>query len=157
MSWSRGFFRIWIVLTILWLVGAGLFLWRPMFGGGAPMFEHWYRFSWEEKAVQLGPLDKEFQDYVSLGQPLPPGIGWTTLRSSDFAYHLMHADGIAPADLAGSLAVVQADLDELQKSQDEARRQSMPLFAAILLGPPLLLLGLGWIIGWIARAFRRPA
>ena len=154
MAWSRGLFRIWIVLSILWLVAAGALLWKPVFGGGTPLFEEWYRFSWEEKAVQLGPLDKEFQDYVSLGQPLPAGIIWTTLSSNDFAFHLMHAEGIAPADLEASLAAVQADLDKLQSSQDSSRRQAMPLFAGILLAPPLVLLLIGWVIGWVARGFR---
>lgn len=157
MAWSKGFFRIWIVLTILWLVGAGVMLWRPMVGGGAPMFEHWYKFSWEEKAVQLGPLDPEFQNHVSLHQPLPPGIKWTTLRSNDFAYHLMHAEKIAPADLDASLAVVQADLDELQADADRSRRANMPFFGSIFVLPPLLLLGIGALIGWIARGFRKPA
>ena len=157
MDFRRGFFRVWIVLAILWVGASTAYLWRPMFGGGEPSFEHWYTFDWAEKARQLGPLDEEFQQFASLNKPLPPGIVWTTLRSKDLAYHLMHAEGIDPADLAASVAVVQADLDELQAEDDRARREALPFMIGVIVLPPLLLLCLGSLFGWIAAGFRRAA
>jgi hypothetical protein len=146
VSWSRGFFRIWIVLSILWVIGMGSYLWAPIFGGKV-MFEHWYRFDWTEGAVQMLP-DR---------QPLPAGVKWTTLTTRDLAYHLRHAEGIAPADLERALAVMKADLDELQADSDRARREMMPFYMGLIVVPPLLLLALGWLLGWIAAGFRRAA
>lgn len=155
MAWRRGFLRIWIVLSIVWIFAAGAFLWSPILGGKV-IFEDYYRFSWDEpRAIRVTPLDPVFEEMVT-GRP---AVGMTieTLMSSDFAFHLYYASGALHADLARSIAVVQAELDKMQAEQDRHRAASMPGYIAALVLPPLLILGLGAVTGWIASGFRKPA
>lgn len=153
INWKRGFYRAWIVLTVVWLLGALAILWAPLFGGKV-LFEDYYRFSWDEpRAVRVTPLDAEFELFFT--GKFPDGITETVLRSKDFQFHLMHASGASNADLAPAIDVVERALASIQETQDIARTSALPVLLAVLLGPPLLVLLAGLIAGWVAAGFGR--
>lgn len=77
------------------------------------------------------------------------------MRSRDFAFHLSHSEQIDAPDLARAIAVVETDLNRMQEDADRSRQAMVPTLAAILFTPPLILLGLGWLIGWVAVGFLR--
>jgi hypothetical protein len=144
MWWSRGFFRLWIVLSVAWIgitvttLGTDEFkgLWRP--------------------SVEL---DVEYKGDTKdvLDSSRPPG----DLRRQIVdgvrrdAAQLQRTD---PAEAKRQIEVANATADDLLKAMvDENQKRADRLRKALLflLAPPAALLVLGIATAWIAGGFRR--
>lgn len=156
MNWRGGFFRAWVVLSILWVISAGLFVSNFYFSDRLN-FETYYSFSWEPPyANYLEPTDAQWQQFVE-ARTLPDGIVDHEFNTWNYRGHLYAADGILSEDLAKSSAFVQGEIDRYQADTDTNRQAFLPTALAIVLLPPLGLLLIGWVIGWVLVGFRKAA
>ena len=156
MSWKRGFLRAWIVISVLWIMGATWVFYDPLFGTKVNS-ETYYSYSVAPPhAKYLGPGDREWVAFVET-KPLPVGFTDHVIRTRNYLAHLYTASSIRQADLAPAVAFVQGEVDKYQAGKDEMVRGAMPGVAVSVVLPPLILLGLGWVVGWIVAGFRRTA
>jgi hypothetical protein len=145
MVWSRGFFRLWIILTLVW-IGA---IW---FSTGTEDFKGLWapdaKIDVEYKGGVRDTLDgTRPQEY--LRQQIIAGVseGAKILaQKGDPAEAKRQNEGAN--DTANELLRVLAD--EKAKRADRLHR-----VLVLLLGPPTFLLAIGIAIAWIARGFRK--
>lgn len=156
MNWRGGFFRAWVMLSVLWVIGAGLFASNIYFSDRIN-FETYHSFSWEPPyAKYLKPTDPEWQAFVE-ARTLPAGMLDHVFNTRNYRSHLYTADGILPEDLTRSSAVVQPSIDAYQANSDVIRAAFVPWAFGMTLLPPLGLLLVGWVIGWVLGGLRKTA
>ena len=131
MRWGRGFFRIWIVLSVLW-IAATVYAYEPKT----------YAYPWRA-AYELN-----FE-----GQP----VSELNLRKSaaEISADLLAAMQSFKPDL--SRAEIQKDRDQLLArllATREAGNQGARKAWLATVVPPVLLFCFGLCIGWIVRGFR---
>ena len=151
VTWGRGFFRAWIVVAALWLIcsvalGYGMIAspYIPLkivatpTGGTTTSYDF------------FSPQHSEFQRGVAEGALLE-----TPIRDGHLLY--TRAD-IAPARLTERLTEARAIIDAYTRSETGDRRsQAIQTVLSWTLLPPLVLLALGWAIGWVISGFRKRA
>lgn len=147
MNWRLGFLRIWSVLTVAWCVGMGGWLYGPVFGDNPNRYVRDYRVvAFEPYAVPFDLQDGEQID--GIGKIVKQDIEVRDAKGT-----LYYRDGISSVTLDAARRGMQNDLARYQRSYDQARSGVIPVALAYILVPPLLLIGMGVVIGRIARGF----
>lgn len=152
MSWSKGFFRLWVVLAGLWLASAVVITVLEIRDG--PYFPETFagiqrdsgevitfeRYS-DEGGVYAEAIEKG--DFVATIIP--------TLRNVSY----IHGREMATVELAESADRVIALMTARQEAMYQAHRKAMLYaFAGWGLLPPVIALLSGLAIAWIATGFR---
>ena len=132
MKWGRGFFRAWVVLTALW-IGLTVYVQEP------ETYRLWSSSVYEitDPDGHTGEFNLAKKSQTELAAEITAWIR-TQRPDIDDAQRLKDRDRI----LARLTANHQADRDEAARAWQ---------FSIV---PPLMLLGLGLCIFWIARGFR---
>jgi hypothetical protein len=141
MTWGRGFFRVWLFLSAIW-VGLSVYiaelktftwLWRaPIVDFQSPSGRQ-VSFNTSKSSKQLAEdVDAVLKREAELAAGLPPG------------FVLDH-----PVETIKPDALLKVIAAEVQRTGEEARRAWLATLV-----PPVVLLGLGLSVGWILRGFR---
>lgn len=146
MSMYRGFFRLWIVMSLVWIaiIVAGL---------GTEEFKGLWR-SHVELQVEYKGGTKDVLDSSRSKEDLRQRIGDAVRRD---AAELQRSD---QAEARRQIESLNANIDELLKAMDdENQKRADRLHRALMvaLAPPLALLIAGLAVAWIASGFRRTA
>ncbi|KQX40405.1 hypothetical protein ASD04_07200 [Devosia sp. Root436] len=153
IAWGRGFFRAWMLLAILWVVGAGMIGWGTVM---APYVrdivvtapndptkpaEIFFEFSDQHEA-----LDDAVKSGIAVENPVRPDVTLFTAKT-------------LPADqLTARLAEARVLVDDYYQRETTAKRSAaIPTALSAVFIPPLVLLLLGWAIGWVLSGFRKAA
>ncbi|WP_426609504.1 hypothetical protein [Bradyrhizobium sp. McL0616] len=142
----RGFFRLWIVMSLVWIaiIVAGL---------GTEEFKGLWR-SHVELQVEYKGGTKDVLDSSRSKEDLRQRIGDAVRRD---AAELQRSD---QAEARRQIESLNANIDELLKAMDdENQKRADRLHRALMvaLAPPLALLIAGLAVAWIASGFRRTA
>jgi hypothetical protein len=138
MNWSRGFFRFWIVLSVAYALAA---VWIIGLDTLRPLIKPHARYEVELKGGTVRTFD-------------------TTKPREELIWEMSSAfrdDAIALAMKGRRNEAVADALESSDKlltelyGQDQTRTVRAYQSLGIVLGPPVALLALGAIIGWIAR------
>lgn len=145
IKWSRGFFRLWILLSAVWVVIVGVFSWPQIHKPFVPshvFIEYtgdraWGFFSDEAlKAREL--VTRKF--YVEVEVEGAPGITYI---------------GAGGEKLANSMKQKAPLMVDFYEAQVSTRRASALRSAASFgLVPPLILIIAGALVAWALRGFR---
>jgi hypothetical protein len=144
MTWSKGFFRLWIVLSLIWM-GATV----------AVLGKDEFKSLWKPKSV----MEVEYKGGITddldsarrpedLRRQIVEGVG-------KGAALLQKAE---PEEAKKQLDGANGTADELLKIlSDENEKRTDRLYRAmiIVLAPPFALLIVGIVIAWVASGFRK--
>jgi hypothetical protein len=146
MAWSKGFFRLWLLLTLLWMCVAFVLLGKDEFKG-----------LWKPKSAIEVEYNGGLKDVLD-----------SSLRPEDLRRQIVEGVSKAAvllqktdaADAKKQVEGVDGTADELLKvldDENEKRADRLYKGSAILLAPPAALLISGIAIAWVASGFRRNA
>jgi hypothetical protein len=146
MAWSKGFFRLWIVLTLVWIVAVAAGLGKDEFKG---LWQPSSSIEVEYKGGIKDTLDSSRRP-EDLRRQIVGGVskGAILLQKSD------------PAEARKQIDGANGSADELLKilsDENEKRADRLHRALTILLTPPAALLIVGIAIAWVASGFRRKA
>lgn len=143
MRWGQGFFRIWLVLSALW-IGLAVLLNEPSTYKGLwrSVYEVGYKASDPRRAVQAGPWQNyhDFNLFKSRAELSAELTAWMQAQRPD----------IDSAELQRDRDRILADLITGHQTNLVQAKNAWMLTVI----PPLALLGFGLCIFWIARGFR---
>jgi hypothetical protein len=144
MAWSKGFFRLWLVLALLWMGAVLALLGNDEFKG---LWKPKSAIEVEYKGGIKDVLDSSRRT-EDLRRQIVEGVskGAVLLQKTDAAEATKQLDG------------ANGTADELLKllaDENEKRAGSLYRALAILLAPPAALLIVGIAIAWVASGFRR--
>lgn len=147
MTWASGFFRLWIVVSLLWWGAIVAMLGKDEFKGlWQPRVKLEVEYKGDNKFNLDGSLPRE-----ELRAQIIEGVKTGSAI-------LMQRGDIAEAKK--QIGAANSTADELLKViDDESTKRADKLHRAlsILLVPPITLLIFGVAIAWVARGFRRRA
>lgn len=153
VNWGRGFFRAWMLLAILWVAFALLIGWGSVANPYVPTKD--VAVVTETEQVDLlepyGEVHQAFEERVRAG---------TTKKTAldRYGFNLYTAGHIEPWKYYEFLGKANARVAEYVATEAVARRsQAIPQLAMGVLLPPLIVLVLGWAIGWVISGFRKAA
>ena len=132
MAWRRGFFRLWVVLSVLW-IGGNVYLIQP---------KTYTRFS--NAVYEVKSSDGRVRKFNLAGSQaeLAADIAkWMQAQRPDI-----------------EISELQTDLDELViaiKAEYQAELDEAKTAWLVTVLPPFALLGFGLCVFWIVRGFRR--
>jgi hypothetical protein len=147
MVWSRGFFRVWIILTLIWIGAVWVSTGTDDFKG-----------LWAPNVK----LDVEYKGGVSDtldGSRPPQYLRQQIITGVNEGAKILAQKG-DPAEAKRQNDQADNSANELLKAiADETTKRADRLHRALilLLGPPASLLAIGIAIAWIARGFRKTA
>lgn len=146
MTWSKGFLRLWIVLSVAWTVLIFLVKGKDEFKG---LWQPNVQLQVEYKGVVNEVLDSSRKPEV-LRRQIIDGVnrGAVILQRTDPAEAKKQTDGANQT--ADELLKVMAE-------ENEKRAERTQAAVMLLLAPPIILLIIGVAIAWIASGFRRGA
>ena len=133
-NWRRGLFRLWMVGTLIWLVGAVIALRPDQQVGRYLDFQH----------AEIGKTDTRTRQLVTLIR---------VHRVNGLAPDEIKTKLLEGSDLSGDSADRMIELEMLLSAKGHAKRQVI-LFLAIALLPPLILLALGGALSWATRGLQ---
>jgi hypothetical protein len=147
MVWSRGFFRLWIIVTLVWIGAVWLATDKDDFKGlWAPNVKLDIEYKGGVKDTLDGSRPTEY-----LRQQIITGVNEDA--------KILAAKG-DPGGAKKQIEDANSSANELLKviADAEAKRGDKLLRAlTLLLVPPISLLAFGMAIAWIARGFRKTA
>jgi hypothetical protein len=146
MAWSKGFFRLWILLALIWMGATVAALGRDEFKG---LWKPNSAITVEYKGDVTDVLDSSNRP-EDLRRQIIEGIrkGAALLQKTD------------PAEAKKQIDGANGTVDDLLKvlaDENEKRAGSLYRALTILLAPPAALLFVGIAIAWVASGFRRNA
>jgi hypothetical protein len=127
MRWGQGFFRLWLVLSLLW-IGSCVFVYSPV------------TYSWLLKGREYNVSFNKSGHSVTLD----------TSRSRDERALVLRDALKLEADPPDADKIL-AKIDTMWATDGDKAREAW----LITFIPPLALLGLGFAMAWIIRGFRR--
>ena len=153
MSWRRGFFRLWIAISLLWTLGAGAVAIGAYSNPSQYIGQQVYylrpgTFEPEEFAAS----SREHRDMEALRL-----AGEVVLVRMDGYYEVQFyaASTLPQASIAAGVDAVAAKVNAKREAASEDSRRSVIGWAPqVILIPPLVLLVLGAGIGWVLVGFR---
>ena len=148
MNWKRGLFRLWLAISGLWLIIVAVFFYPQVV---SPYIEpRVYILTEDLKFFELDKVsDSEDLDFKAAYQTEIEFPNKVTL----FAKH----DTPKPVLDTQSKNFYEQHVKPRETELATARRQSLELASAAGVLPPLALLLLGLVIGWIMRGFKSTA
>lgn len=154
MTWRRGFFRLWVVVTLVWVALAVLVSWSGLtssstyhtvtafaYPKGSTTPDEFSDYSDNYRAIR-----KAVEDGKASAVPVP-GHDWATL------FMAASTDEGAKADRAAALSSLLTKRDEALVSARQKSAWSGLLWISTL--PPITVLLIGVAIAWVLRGFRR--
>lgn len=142
MNWARGLFRLWIVLSALWIAAAILLEWLPD--------AEWY-------ADQVQRVDLTASDVTATEN----ADGSYTVEADGRSY-IIEITGGTLADTAARHRMLESVAQEFNEDAKQAnadlqerRRRAQWSAARLALLPPLFIFILGGSLVWALRGFRR--
>ena len=127
MSWRKGFFRLWVLFTVLWVIGAGFG--GYVYGGWKPYQDasrELARLDKFERANEAEKVEMVRKDpYIGLGQ-------WVV-------------SGCAKKET----------LTQCVNSSRERMKTGLKISGAIAIAVPAALLALGAALAWVFKGFRQ--
>ena len=139
INFRRGLFRLWIAASVVWLVGAGVYL------QGDIRF-HVSALMTAEPATDAVPdVASSWQDSPIVEEAPSPGK-WE-LRAQQI--ERMNR-GMSLEELRASLLAVPKDT----RTPSQRAKDSLTFATSAILLPPIMLFALGWTGLWIVRGFR---
>jgi hypothetical protein len=146
VTWSKGFFRLWIVLTLIWIVAIAASLGKDEFKG---FWQPNCSIEVEYKGGIKETLDSSHRP-EDLRRQIIEGVskGAILLQKTD------------PAEAKKQIDGASGTADDLMKVMtDENQKRADRLYRGLILTivPPLGLLIAGLAIAWVASGFRRGA
>jgi len=134
MRWARGFFRLWMVLSLFWVAGL-FFAMRP---------------------------DQTYQEYSAAKMDLGENNGLVSADTLiDAAERAIAADGVSPAAnrLFAMAAAAQRSPDGLYRTEKrkafERRLSGLKEEIGFILLPPIIAFIIGACLAWALRGFQR--
>ena len=142
ISWARGFFRLWLIVSALWVAGTVAlgFISAP---------------SYSSTSVYVGGPDSIVGEQLSVYGP----VQWQTGADILYAYLPELAGAMRAAEIAGDVAALATlrEAHSLGEAELRANRLSQVFgFTLLSLLPPTIILLLGAGLGWALRGFRKP-
>ena len=140
MRWGRGFFRAWIVLSVIW-IGLSVYYFGPT------PYRWWSpRLAYEFQKDEADPITAVFDPSKSQAQLTDDVIA----AIKDAA-----AKSVNVADREVDLSKTKPELAvaDIARAYDQMKQKTRTAWL-FTLTPPLALLGLGLCITWILRGFR---
>src|SRR6266403_1209515 len=147
MTWSTGFFRLWIVLTAVWLVATFAAMGKDEFKG-----------LWAPKAALEVVYKGDVKDTLDSGAHDPEFLRRQIIEGVKRGAALLQRTD--PAEAKTQTDQANSTADELLKvlaDENHGRADRLYKGLGILLVPPVTLLIFGIAIAWIAAGFRRTA
>lgn len=153
IAWRRGFFRVWMVLAVLWAGFALLVGWGSVANPYVPG---------RDVAIQTeGEVPELFEDYGQLHQAFEERVRAGTTRKTAlqrYGFNLYTSTSLEPWKYHEYVQKAEtAVADYIQAETASRRSQAIPQLAMGVVLPPLIVLVLGWAIGWAIAGFRRTA
>jgi len=141
MNWARGFFRVWVLLSCLWVVLVGGLAWE----------DYPDESSYVARTSTSG--DNALREALtrSYGSTMwEDGNGSASLSMLKSALNVARETGTAADAFVIELAVIQASEKLAEHQMAHLRQRSI---AAVAL--PASLLALGTFVAWVLNGFRR--
>ncbi|MQW47451.1 hypothetical protein GHK68_35920 [Sinorhizobium meliloti] len=153
MTWGRGLFRIWVVLTILWIIVVTLFMWQSV----ANPYIAWGGFKMGQGEPEyLEPYGEKIsaaRELKSRKLLVEYEIAYdkTALRETAFFFPAasLHEDNLKAIEAYIPKATALQDA-KIRKARFKTLQDA--LWGAVL--PPVILLMLGLAIRWALLGFR---
>jgi hypothetical protein len=160
MKWGRGFFRLWLVLSVLWALAAGGLWWQAALAPIAYITPRVYDIVAKTGLPEVIPDPSPALDALTAAKTagqvkeveiaVPPGH--PNLPTSQL---FVGADWDS-ARISTSVDLVAASLIAEESAQIETLGASNKVAASeFILAPPIVLLALGAALGWVLVGFRR--
>src|SRR5205809_7133465 len=145
MNWRRGLFRLWLVVSALWLIAVVVFFYSQVV---SPYIEpRAYILTDDLKFFELDNVsDSEDRDFKAAYQTEIEFPNKVTLFAKD--------DTPKPVLDTQSKSFYEQHVKPREAELTTARRQSLERASATGVLPPLALLLLGLVIGWIVSGFK---
>jgi hypothetical protein len=155
MNWGKGFFRVWLLLSGLWVIGAGLFFWSDIMNP-KPYLNVGYAYDPEKhsyvKLERYTTDETTLEGLVSTGKAKKINIlslsGWDGV----LYYPATETAEQSEKHKAWMTEAVKPQYTALQSGH---RRDHIWYFAMTAALPPLILLCFGAAIGWVLTGFRQ--
>lgn len=152
MNWRQGFLRIWIALSVLWVLVVSTFFYgyvtdpRPYLGT--------QRYYGNAGGVQL--LDYDNENYYKVQDWADKGIvKRKDLKGTGWTIELYGPPSDDQSTVDARLQTLRGHMEEEYTTKRESQRWAdLQSGIALALIPPIVLLILGWMIGWIVSGFR---
>ncbi|MET3302626.1 hypothetical protein [Bradyrhizobium diazoefficiens] len=146
MAWSKGFLRLWVVLSVAWMALVFSIKGKDEFKG---LWQPDVQLHVEYKGVVSEVLDSSRRP-EELRRQIIDGVnrGALLLQRTD------------PTDAKKQIDGANQTADELLKvmaEENEKRAERTQAAVILLLTPPIVLLIIGVAIAWIASGFRKSA
>lgn len=151
VTWARGFFRVWMLFAVLWLIG-GVAVGYGMIATPYVPTKSISMNNLGEATLYdtYGPQHRALLDAVEAGNAVA-----SIVRPG---YVLYTSKTLTAEQLTGFLEQGRSAVEYYVNRETSARRTSaIVTVLGWTLVPPLVLLALGWAIGWTLAGFRRPA
>jgi len=152
IAWGRGFIRVWMLLAVLWTLFALLVGWNSVANPYVPTRDVAINGDTEQADLLLdyGDVHYAMEERARAGTTIK-----TSIRPG---FNLYTGAGLEPWKYHEYVGKAQVRVDEYIRSETVARRSQAiaPLAIGVFL-PPLVVLVLGWAIGWAISGFRRTA
>lgn len=152
IAWARGFFRIWLLLAVLWVIaGVGI-----SFAALATPYvpSKYVGINLENEAISL------HDNYGDIARAMDAAVsnGTATKTAVRPGYALFTPVNIEPWRYYEFVEKATSQVDAYIQRETIARRsQAIQGAAAGTFLPPLIVLILGWAVGWAISGFRKPA
>ena len=142
MTWGRGFFRTWLILSAIWI---GLWVY---FAGPKTYSRLWHAPKYD---IEFTSGHKTTFDTSKSHQELEADLIEEWKREAE---RLKPRDRQAADEILQSISAKRDELLTVFKSENETVRQQAERVWLGTFIPPLVLLGLGLCIAWILGGFR---
>jgi len=166
MNVGRGLFRAWVLVTVLWCIGVGALAYATV----PDQLSHWkwqYLHQVREK-IEISKLDSTRPYYENMRSPSVEKLA-VTFEELGYKYVAQWDKRVSEGTMTtvsfpdGSLLYVDTELTEadqlyLARAFWDQRwwryAEVGKTWAAVLAGPPIALLILGWALLWVGRGFK---
>ena len=155
-----GWQRLWVVVSVFWLVGSGIVLW--------PDWQHSHAVYLDDQGNAIPSRPKSLTEKVRAKFPHAyDDLSDAELEAKVREKHFTDPDvvtmlvSVVIVDDMGTEHVFPAGFDEqraigiVRQAMEQAHQGERRRLAASWLLPPLALYALGWAIAWVYRGFTR--
>lgn len=153
MAFRRGFFRLWIVASVLWVVFLTVFSWGGIQNPGPHLGRH---VVYDAVNDTFEVKETGYFETLSYAETYP-GLTQIEIKPADGApiYLLvLPPDSTAEKDMPLFERGGEASKEHYLSLQSELRLEFLLVLIPLAIGVPLVVLGLGFVAGWIIAGFR---